>query len=155
MQPKILIVEDEGPIREGLKDKLEAEGRIDELGGVEALVAIMEAVPSAANVADYAEIVRDRAQKRALITIANQVIEDSYGGAREAKEIVELEVMWPSTGAVDRFTDVPLDSLIRVAGIPMLVVFGVESSPEQADDVASHDLPGHVGKRGGFVQGIE
>ncbi|MEE9394675.1 MAG: replicative DNA helicase [Planctomycetota bacterium] len=72
-----------------VKDRLEADGRLEGMGGVEALVAIMESVPSAANVADYAEIVRDRSQKRRLIAIANKVIEDAYGAQGEAKDLVE------------------------------------------------------------------
>jgi replicative DNA helicase len=72
-----------------VRDQLLADGKLDEVGGQEALLRIMEAVPSAANVADYADIVRDRAVKRSLISVANKLIEDSYGSAEKAGSLVE------------------------------------------------------------------
>ncbi|MEZ6196490.1 MAG: replicative DNA helicase [Planctomycetota bacterium] len=72
-----------------VRDELQADGRLDEVGGQAALLRIMEAVPSAANVADYAQIVRDRALKRSLISVANKIIEDAYGSSEPATSLVE------------------------------------------------------------------
>jgi replicative DNA helicase len=56
-----------------LQDALKATGRLDEAGGLAYLNALASGTPSAANVRRYAEIVRDRAILRRLITVSDDI----------------------------------------------------------------------------------
>lgn len=53
-------------------------GDRDEAGGVQYITLLAEAVPSAANVVDYAKIVKDKATLRKVITICDEINEDAY-----------------------------------------------------------------------------
>ncbi|MGB8414978.1 replicative DNA helicase [Paraburkholderia sp.] len=60
--------------------QLHASGKAEQAGGLAYLNALAQNTPSAANIARYAGIVRDRAQKRGLLAVAAE-IQDSVGGA--------------------------------------------------------------------------
>ena len=53
-------------------------GDRDEAGGVQYITLITESVPSAANVKDYAKIVKDKSTLRKLINVCNEINEDAY-----------------------------------------------------------------------------
>ncbi|WP_213764036.1 replicative DNA helicase [Caballeronia sp. dw_19] len=59
-------------------ERLQAGGKAQQVGGLAYLNALAQNTPSAANIRRYAEIVRDRAQKRGLLTVAAE-IQDSIG----------------------------------------------------------------------------
>lgn len=58
--------------------QLQAGGKAEQAGGLAYLNALAQNTPSAANIARYAGIVRDRAQKRGLLAVASE-IRDSIG----------------------------------------------------------------------------
>lgn len=62
-----------------LTERLRAKGNADNVGGMSYLNALAQNTPSSANIARYAQIVRDRAQKRGLLAVAAE-IQDSVGG---------------------------------------------------------------------------
>jgi replicative DNA helicase len=72
-----------------IKDRLMSTGRLDEVGGVEALVRVIESVPSAAHAVDYAKIVRDRAIKRRLIAIADKTTRAAFASEEPAERLIE------------------------------------------------------------------
>ena len=53
-------------------------GDRDEAGGVQYITLLAESVPSAANVKDYAKIVKDKATLRKVIQICDEINEDAY-----------------------------------------------------------------------------
>ena len=53
-------------------------GDRDEAGGVQYITLIAESVPSAANVKDYAKIVKDKSTLRRLINVCDEINEDAY-----------------------------------------------------------------------------
>lgn len=53
-------------------------GDRDEAGGVQYITLIAESVPSAANVKDYARIVKDKSTLRRLINVCDEINEDAY-----------------------------------------------------------------------------
>ena len=53
-------------------------GDRDEAGGVQYITLLAESVPSAANVKDYAKIVKDKATLRKVITVCDEINEDAY-----------------------------------------------------------------------------
>jgi replicative DNA helicase len=63
-----------------LRERLEAKGVLEEVGGVDYLHELATAVPSAANVERYAEIVRERAVARKLINACTASLREAEGG---------------------------------------------------------------------------
>jgi replicative DNA helicase len=69
-----------------LRDQLEKNSRLQEIGGVEYLAKIMESVPSSANVLYYTGIVKDKQLLRELIQAATEILEDAYSIPGETAE---------------------------------------------------------------------
>jgi len=67
---------------------LDRENRIGAIGGYDYLTEINGFLPSAAHVADYAQIVYQRSMLRRLIAAANGILEDCYSD-RPVNEIME------------------------------------------------------------------
>ena len=63
-----------------LKEDLERSWSLDKIGGTENLVALVEAVPSSANVVYYAKIVKENSQRRAAIVAGNNMAQAGYDG---------------------------------------------------------------------------
>ena len=72
-----------------IKDELIRRNKLEAVGGIEFLVTISEAVPSAVNGIYYAEIVHGKALLRNLITAANDINEEAFSGNIEVAEILE------------------------------------------------------------------
>ena len=74
-----------------LSEHLESRGQLIDAGGLGYLGTLVRDTPSAANVAAYAEIVRERALLRELIAVGNDIASQAYQPeGRPAKELVEL-----------------------------------------------------------------
>ena len=73
-----------------LLDELVKEGVYDEAGGKEYIGLIADIVPTAANVIDYAKIVRDKAIMRALIDACEKTADEAYAGEEDAKRLLEV-----------------------------------------------------------------
>jgi replicative DNA helicase len=72
-----------------LRDELRSRGQLDQVGGVEYLVSLVDSVPSAANAQYYAHIVRDKALLRNLISAANELTIKAYEGRGDVSEIMD------------------------------------------------------------------
>ena len=59
-------------------ESLEEHGEIEKVGGRQYLSFLSNTIPSADNCRAYAEIVRERAQQRRLITVASEIIDRAY-----------------------------------------------------------------------------
>jgi replicative DNA helicase len=64
-------------------------GHLETVGGQSALAALTESVPTAANVAHYARIVRSRALTRRLITVATTIAAQAYEGTHEIDQLLD------------------------------------------------------------------
>ena len=73
-----------------LIDELVKSRTYDESGGREYLRLVAEAVPTAANAKDYADIVRDKAVLRQLIEAGDDITEAAYAGDDSAENLVEF-----------------------------------------------------------------
>ena len=71
-------------------DELKAQGDYDEAGGRAYLMQLMEVTPTAANVREYAAIVRDKSMLRAIAGAASEIEKMVYEGGGGANEIAEL-----------------------------------------------------------------
>ena len=63
-------------------------GDRDEAGGIQYITLLAESVPSAANVKDYAKIVKDKSILRKLIRVCDEINEDAYSEA-DVRTIVD------------------------------------------------------------------
>lgn len=73
-----------------LIEELVKSGTYNESGGREYLRLVAEAVPTAANAKDYADIVRDKAVLRQLIEAGDDITEAAYAGDDSAENLVEF-----------------------------------------------------------------
>lgn len=73
-----------------LHDSLVKSGQLKEIGGIEYIGDVVNAVPHAANAAFYAEIVRQKAVARRVIEAANEMLRSAYSGMYEADELLEI-----------------------------------------------------------------
>lgn len=73
-----------------LLDELVHDGVYDEAGGKDYIRLISEIVPSASNVMDYAEIVRDKSILRALIGACDDISAMAYGEQEDVAHLVEM-----------------------------------------------------------------
>jgi replicative DNA helicase len=73
-----------------LRDELRRRETLEKAGGYEGLLALLEVVPSAANVEHYAGIVREKALRRDLIDAGNTIATEGFDDPRAADELVDL-----------------------------------------------------------------
>jgi replicative DNA helicase len=62
---------------------------LDEIGGIEYLAAILSSVPNAAHGAHYAEIVKEKALLRQLISASNEILREAYSPMESADIVLE------------------------------------------------------------------
>jgi len=98
-----------------LKEELRGRKQLEQVGGVDYLVEIVEGVPNAANAEYYARIVRDKALLRDLIVAGNKIIRQAYDTQDEAPQVIEQAEQEVFRIASRQIGDeaVPLNSLLE------------------------------------------
>ena len=71
-----------------LIDALVREGVYDKAGGTEYIKVIAKTVPTAANIVDYAKIVKDKSTLRAMISVCESISEEAYTEAGEVEYLL-------------------------------------------------------------------
>lgn len=74
-----------------LLDELVMNGTYDEAGGTDYLRIIAETVPTAANAADYARIVKEKSRLRRIAAAGEEISEAAYGGESAAAVLERAE----------------------------------------------------------------
>ena len=73
-----------------VSEYLDSRGVLAEVGGLSYLSALVKDTPSAANVITYAEIIRERALLRELISVGNEIAASAFHTeGRPAEELVD------------------------------------------------------------------
>ena len=72
-----------------LSDELRRRGDLQDVGGSPYLVELAEKVPTAANVAHYARIVRERAILRGLITTSTEIATQAYEARKDVDSFLD------------------------------------------------------------------
>jgi replicative DNA helicase len=72
-----------------LAETLRQRGELQDVGGASYLAELAERVPTAANVAHYARIVREKAILRSLITTATEIASHGYEDTRDVKDLLD------------------------------------------------------------------
>ena len=73
-----------------LVNALVGDGKRDESGGIQYITQIAQTVPTAANIKDYAAIVREKALLRRLIDVCDDISATAYSEAGEASHIIDV-----------------------------------------------------------------
>ncbi len=73
-----------------LREELERAGMLEEVGGTHYLTELTEAVPTSANAGYYAEIVKDKALLRRLISTCTEIVQESFESSERAPIQVDL-----------------------------------------------------------------
>jgi len=68
---------------------LEERRQLENVGGVSYIAALVDAMPTASNVAAYAKIVSEKAVMRRLIQSANEIISFAYGGGKSTEDVLD------------------------------------------------------------------
>ena len=71
-----------------LTERLKKSGDYDKIGGAAYLAEVLQSVPTAANAAYYAQIVRDKATLRSLIHSSTEILRDAYDDVLQPQEMV-------------------------------------------------------------------
>lgn len=137
----------------GLADRLKASGELDAVGGFEYLSALIDAVPSAANVEYHARIVRDKASLRRLIEACHSTIRDAMEGESakvvlheaEARFLTATERAAPADGfrPASHAVEAAMTMIHRAAESRGGVV-GIRSGIPSLDDKTAGFEPGGV-----------
>lgn len=72
-----------------LANALVESGIKDQAGGIQYIALLAESVPSAANVKDYAKIVKDKSTLRRLITACDDINKEAYEEASPVRNIID------------------------------------------------------------------
>jgi replicative DNA helicase len=72
-----------------VRQKLEQSGTLEEAGGIGYLRQVLETLPSSAAMKYYANIVKDKALLRELITASTDILNDAYDETGEPREKIE------------------------------------------------------------------
>jgi len=72
-----------------LREELKRRNELEEVGGVDYLVACAESVPTHVNAEHYARIVRDKGLLRDLIACTGAIAEEAFDAATDASELLD------------------------------------------------------------------
>ena len=72
-----------------LTNELKKKKELDEIGGASYLASLVEAVPTAANIAYYAKIVKDKSTLRKMISTATEIVTQSFQEGKELEDLLD------------------------------------------------------------------
>ena len=76
-----------------LKEWLDGHGKLDEAGGLAYLGTLPNCTPTAANIAAYAKIVRDKATLRQINQVGTRVVELAYGPGETSEKLSAAQAL--------------------------------------------------------------
>jgi replicative DNA helicase len=127
-----------------LRQLLQDRNLLEPIGGVEYLVKIAQAVPSAASASHYARLVKEKSVVRQLIAAAGEILHDAYSNPEDPSEILseaERRIFSIAQQSEQRHAE-KLDELLNLA-IEQLeandgrVITGVASGFSRLDEITS------------------
>jgi replicative DNA helicase len=72
-----------------LTNELKKKKELEEIGGASYLASLVESVPTAANIAYYAKIVKEKSILRKLISTATQIVTQSYQEGKDLEDFLD------------------------------------------------------------------
>ncbi len=126
-----------------LSEVLEREGTLDDAGGFAYLGEIARNTPSAANIAAYAEIVREKAVIREMIGVANEIADAGYEpSGRESAELLDF-----AESKVFKIAEARTNANEGPEGLHSIL----EKTIDKIDDLYKNPRDGITGVSSGFV----
>ena len=119
-----------------VSDALKVNGDLERIGGIAYISGLLDSVPAPASAAYYANIIREKAQTRALIDAASRILAESYEGGYSANELQDIaekvifdvgqgrrsEALYPLHDLLDSVLDVMI-SIKNVGGVTGVPTF--------------------------------
>jgi len=134
-----------------LNQKLADKQMLEQIGGLDYLVELMEAVPSAASAEHYAHIVRDKAVLRGLIDASSHIIQDAYTADLPAQELLEIAekqifdiAQFGNTDQAADLKDLLQETFDRLEAEDGRMVTGVETGFFELDEMTNGLQPGEM-----------
>jgi replicative DNA helicase len=72
-----------------LTNELKKKKELEEIGGASYLASLVESVPTAANIASYAKIVKEKSILRRLISTATEIVTQSYQEGKDLEDFLD------------------------------------------------------------------
>jgi replicative DNA helicase len=72
-----------------LTNELKKKKELEEIGGASYLASLVESVPTAANIASYAKIVKEKSILRRLISTATEIVTQSYHEGKDLEDFLD------------------------------------------------------------------
>ncbi|MDD4706285.1 MAG: replicative DNA helicase [Bacilli bacterium] len=72
-----------------VKNEIEKKGSIESIGGIEYLSEVIDSVITAANIDYYIDIVREKALRRKLIEVTNQISSNAYNEEEDTNDLID------------------------------------------------------------------
>jgi replicative DNA helicase len=72
-----------------LRDEMQRRGKLEKIGGLDYLIELSEAVPSAANAEHYVEIVREHAVRRHLVETATEIQRSAFQPGEDVAQVLD------------------------------------------------------------------
>jgi len=134
-----------------LNQRLADKQMLEQIGGLDYLVELMEAVPSAASAEHYAHIVRDKAVLRGLIDASSHIIQDAYTADLPAQELLEIAekqifdiAQFGNTDQAADLKDLLQETFDRLEAEDGRMVTGVETGFFELDEMTNGLQPGEM-----------
>jgi replicative DNA helicase len=98
-----------------LSDELKKQGHLERVGGAPYLASLLDAVPTAANIAHYARIVHEKAMVRRMIRTATEIAEQGYNDVPNAQDYLDQseQKIFEVAGERKREGVVPIKTLVK------------------------------------------
>ncbi|MHC4991744.1 MAG: replicative DNA helicase, partial [Planctomycetota bacterium] len=134
-----------------LNQMLAHEGRLDAVGGVEYLVELANAVPTATNAVHYARLVREKAAIRQLIDAAGVMLDEAYNSNEDAQTVVEraeeliFQIAQQSEQAqIESLSNLLQDTMALIEANQGKQITGLPSGFRDLDDMTGGLQPGEM-----------
>ena len=135
-----------------VNEELQKRGELDKVGGTTALVELTETVPTSANAAYYAEVVRDYACRRQLIQVVAEIQRDTFEDRGQTEELLDRTErrLFEVTQKRIRSEAVPVSSVVQEAFERLELVrkgggvVGQPSGLSDLDDLTQGFQPGEM-----------
>jgi replicative DNA helicase len=137
-------------------DRLTAQGRAEEVGGLSYLNDLAQSVPSASHARRYAEIVRERSVRRTLIAIGDEVASMGFKTDEDLNEQVDRAAGLLSALTAGQVKEAPIGlAELAVRAIDRITELSEgKRTPAISTGIAPLDRVLNGGLRGGKVYGV-
>ncbi len=134
-----------------LNQKLADKKMLEQVGGLDYLLELLESVPSAASAEHYARIVREKAVLRGLIDSAGRILYDAYHSDQPAQELLEIAekqifdiAQFGSTDQAAELKDLLQETFDRLEADDGRLITGIGTGFYELDEMTNGLQPGEM-----------